>query len=878
MNSEEDNRLIEDFIPIREIGLSGAMEKKNRFDNISGLHIWWARKPVTVSRSIIFLSLTNKMIKKEKNDLVRLSYEWDTNNCLPKLELLRKAIKNSVGKQPKLLDCFSGGGSIPLEALRLNCDTYAVDINPVSYIILQSTIVIPEKYNSPSSLEPNKLIADFEKYANCMKNLLVKEVETYYPSGNGLPVAYVWARTVRCSNPQCGVDIPLVTNLWLAKDVAKEYALRLIPSKKKIEIKIESTKFDFDPDEGTVKRGSCVCPVCNQTTSDDYIKNFSKKNGFGKRLLAVIKTKDSRSKIYLLPDEREIAAFDRSIKKLSEYENKMIGTTTLIPNENLPTNTQYSGPYVYGITKWRELFNERQLLMNIKMVEKLHYMYNLILDETNDRDHAKSIATLLAVLVDRLVDYNSSLCLLCSTGGRGVVHTFGRGALPMSWNYAESYPFNPLGANWDKASEVIIDIIKSVRYIQSTGKVTLGSATNLPYKNEFFDVVVTDPPYHDYIPYSDLSDFFYIWLKRSIGFLYPEAFSTMLTPKKEEIFERPLDDPYANKSFREKLFDSFKEIDRVLSKDGLFVLIFAHKTTSAWEDLIETLIKSNFIITASWPITTEKTNRLRAQDSAVLDSSITLVCRKRISEEDGYLNSIKEDLQNKVCEKLDQFWQNGVRGADFFISSIGPAVEIFGRYNKVRKLSGEEVSTGEFLNIVRQLVTDYSLRKILHNTSLGEIDEITRYYILWRWAYNNSEIVFDDARKLAQALGTESAQLISTKDILQKKGNKVKLLGPKERSKQKDLGEQKGGLPASMIDVIHKLCLLWENGNKKTLLDFLSNSGYKNSETLWGVAQALSEILCDGDKEKQLLQGLLASKSSTGNDRFKTQKTLSSFR
>ncbi|RMF93026.1 MAG: DNA methylase, partial [Candidatus Schekmanbacteria bacterium] len=312
--------------------------------------------------------------------------------------------------------------------------------------------------------------------------------------------------------------------------------------------------------------------------------------------------------------------------------------------------------------------------------------------------------------------------------------------------------------------------------------------------------------------------------------------------------------------------ESFKESYRVLKDNGIMVIIFAHKSTAAWETLINSLLNANLVVTASWPISTESATRIRAQKSAALASSITIVCRKRKSEEEGYFSEVKEELKKKIKAKLDQFWSQGIRGADFFISAIGPAVEVFGKYKRVMKLSGEEVSVAGLLDLVREIVTDYSLEKILHGRHMGKVDEQTRFYLLWRWAYDDNDVPYDDARKLAQALGTEADELLNKKDMLEKKGDKVNLMEPWQRKKNAHLGEPKGGIPAPMIDVIHKACLLWEKGNKQELSEFIENSGYADDDTIWNVAQAISEVLPDGNKEKQLIQGLLASKQSISKD------------
>jgi len=905
----KDKRLIEAFIPIKEISEESAREKSIRHGHISTLHIWWARRPLIASRAAVFASLVKAPENEEENEeltkfLIELC-KWENSNNKQIINKARKLIlENNNGKPPKVLDCFAGGGSIPLEGLRLGCETYALDLNPVAYLILLCTLVYPQKYGKPVFDEKgfvkiqNKLAYDVEKWGKWVLEEAKKEIGKFYPNDpdGSVPVAYLWVRTVKCPNPSCGAEIPLIRQYWLCKKENKKVSLKPIVNQKERRVDfeiVEGKEIDFDPSQGTMKKGTATCLVCGNTADGKYIRKESQEGRMGQRMTTVVLTHPKKSgKTYRLATQKDIEVFEKAKKELEKYKGKKIKVgkheISLIPDEPLPPEGSL-GISPYWTNKkgenrsWAELFNDRQLLSIITFLLKVREAKEKILEEEGDEEYAKAVVSYLSLLLSKMLDWISMLVnwqphVQCPG------HTFTRQALPMLWDYTESVPVTGSSGSWISLLKVLYDALLSSIFDRPNQniKILQSSATSQPFQSNFFDAVITDPPYYDAVPYSDLSDFFYIWLKRSIGDLYPTQFGMLLTPKSSEIIQTSArhegDKEKAKKWYEEQMTLAFKECKRVLKDNGIFVVVFAHKTTSAWETLVSSLLNSDLIVTSSWPLKTEMQTRLRARESAALASSIFIVCRKRLTEEEGYFNDIKEELEKKVKQKLEEFWKQGIRGADFFISAIGPAVEVFGRYKKVRKLSGEEVSVTEFLDLVRQIVTDYSLRKILHEGSLGEIDEITRFYILWRWAYNNNEILFDDARKLAQALGAEADQLIHKRDILLKKGDKVKLLGPKERAKDKELGEPKGGMPAPMIDVIHKACLLWEKGNRKDLSNFISNSGYEDNETIWNVAQALSEILPEGDKEKQLLQGLLASKSTAISERFKTQRTLMSFK
>jgi adenine-specific DNA methylase len=345
-----------------------------------------------------------------------------------------------------------------------------------------------------------------------------------------------------------------------------------------------------------------------------------------------------------------------------------------------------------------------------------------------------------------------------------------------------------------------------------------------------------------------------------VGDLYPELFATPLTPKSEEIvaythgeggFEE------GKRFFEEKIAQAFREIARVLKPDGIAVIVFAHKTTDAWETIINALLHSGLYLTASWPINTEMQARLRAKESAALASSIYMVCRKRKKKETAYFNEIRPLVEERIKNKLDQFWNEGIDGSDFFISAIGPALEVFGRYERVETYAGEEVKANDFLEFVRKTVSDYTLSKILKNGHLGGIDAETRFYILWRWTYNGAKVIFDDARKLANAAGIELGEFWNN-GFVKKDKEYIKVLGPKERG-TKFLEKWQF---ENMVDILHACLILWEKNQRQKITVLLTDTGQLSNNAFWQVAQAISEVLPPGDKEKQMLQGFLYGRKS----------------
>lgn len=389
-------------------------------------------------------------------------------------------------------------------------------------------------------------------------------------------------------------------------------------------------------------------------------------------------------------------------------------------------------------------------------------------------------------------------------------------------------------------------------------QVLIGTATELPYPDDYFDAVLTDPPYYDNVPYGDLSDFFYVWLKRTLGDLYTELFATPLTPKSQEMVadaSKAGGMEQAKQKFEERLTQAFREIRRVLKPDGIAVIVFAHKTTEAWETIINALLEAGLYMTASWPIHTEMGSRLRAHESAALASSIYMVCRKRLSNEVGEYSRVREELERVLPERLVELWQQGISGADFSMAAIGPAVEIFGRYGRVERLSGEPVSVRELLELARRLTAEFALRRILKNGHLGGVDGTTRFYLLWRWNYGRGLVPFDEARKLAQSVGVD-LELLAREGLIVKNGSYLRLLGPKERAFPARF------TPKTMIDSLQLAALNWERGREKELEEVLASVG--SLEAFWQVAQAIADTLPDGDKERQLLHGLLGWRDKAG--------------
>jgi len=897
-----ERRFIEESFPVKEVSQISAKEKSVRHGHISTLHIWWARRPLASSRATTYAALVPEPkdvddLNARRNFIIELS-KWENSNNRKLLDRARKDIlKANNGQPPKVLDPFGGGGSIPLEALRLGCETYTGDLNPVAVLIQKATLEFPQKYGKPVKMdtgnvmlnksEVNPLLEDVKKWADWVLEEAKKEIGRFYPKypGGSVPVGYIWARTIPCQNPSCRAEIPLMRQYWLANKSRRKIALYPYIKDGKVEFRVVGTGYekmpdDFDPHKGTVSRAVAVCPVCGSAVEAKTTRRLFQEGKSGERMVAVILTMPGETgKRYRVATEEDMEAFNKAAEYMEEKRKKLHDLWGIdpVPDEPTPEGSGSGAErafsvYRYGMTTWGSLFNARQKLSLMTFAEKVREAYRKMIAEGVEREYAKAIATYLAISLNRIADKNSNLCRLISQT-EAIGYTYSRQALPMLWDYIEMNTMEHPSGYKNILKETIENIMhcSSIsEYSTYASRVTTNafSATSLPYNDSYFDAVITDPPYYDNVPYSYLSDFFYVWLKRSIGDLYPELFSTSLTPKKNEIvaYSTGAGVEAGKRQFEEMLSQAFSEIQRVLKPNGLTVIVYAHKTTEGWETLINSLLDSGLVMTAAWPINTEMQARLRSQESAALASSIYIVARKVERSGIAFYSEVHEELEKHLNRKLERLWTEGIGGGDFFIAAIGSAIEVFGKYEKVMDLQGNIIRADRLLEDVRKIATDYAIRQILHNGFASEISDMTRLYVLWRWNFGDAKVPFDEARKLAQSCGLDLSQEWNNKGFVRKEKEFVRLLGPQDR-KLKELEE-----PRELIDVLHKTLLLWESSKREELVQLLSDSGFGQNDAFYRVAQAISETLSNEDKEKKLLDGFLAGRERVREESIKRRE------
>ena len=983
-------RLIEVDLPIKRISAHARREKNIRHGHISTLHIWWARRPLAACRAVLCASLwpdpadnlcpdhfrdnaremmqnwaqknlkllsdeskrrfisiqkdtnflnSNEELRAALLDFIADFSNWDNSSNKEYLETSRlltqvahETLMGEEGRIKSLLDPFAGGGAIPLEGQRIGLDVFASDLNPVAVLLNKVSIEYIPKYGL-------RLVDLIRKWGNWINENARKELADYYPNdSNGVePIAFLWARTIICEGPSCGAQVPLLRTLWLAKKGKLSTALKINTSQvgKNIEFEIIKNARSSEVQDGTVTRGSVTCPVCGYTTPIDSVRRqlMSKKGGLLDARLIAIRQNDigTGQRTYRLPTEKDITAVDAAVKELERKIQTHNGEFSLIPDEQLPkTSSGFIAPPTYGHETWGSLFTPRQALALSTFARLINKAMENFKEEEEELKFAGQ--TCLALALDRLADFNSSMCVLNVVGGRGVVHTFGRQALPIVWDFMETNPFNKVGANWDAGIKAFISTIELESHKVNIGQIEKLSASKIPLPDDSIACFFTDPPYYNAVPYADLSDFFYVWLKRIIKKTYPVLFNESLSPKKDEFCEMASWDKhrYPNKDgswFEKKMTLAMAEGRRILSPNGIGIVVFAHKSTAGWEAFIQALLDAGWIITGSWPIDTERAGRLRAQGSAALASSIHLVCRPRenpdgslSADEVGDWRDVLLELPKRIHAWVPRLAKEGIVGADAIFACLGPALEIFSRYSSVEKASGEKVLLKVYLEEVWAAIAREALSMIFKRADASGFEEDARLTAMWLWTLRTSfeksdlkdsqepdeglkslrgyGLDYDAARKIAQGLG---AHLENLSHLVEVKGDTATLLTagartrylfgkdsayvPKGRKKKidkqmklnfeeelKELEEEpgdwtidlSGGAGSTVLDQLHQCMVLFGAGRAEALRRFLVDDAIGHNPLFWRLAQALSALYPAGTNEKRWVDGVLARKKGLG--------------
>jgi adenine-specific DNA methylase len=728
-----------------------------------------------------------------------------------------------------------------LEALRVGCEAFASDLNPVACLILKVMLEDIPRHGPTLAEELRRVGAEIKKRAE-------RELADLYPRDpeGATPIAYLWARTVRCESPNCGAEIPLVRSFWLSKKASRKRALRHRVERPKdgpprVEFEVFEPKTEKEVPSDTVTRAKATCVCCGAVLSPERVRaqltaqrggadvvfdGTGQRTG-GAQMLAVVTLRSGAvGRHYRLPTERDYEAVRKAQvrigKMLEEWERSGKQGLRPVPDEPLPLMSGTFNVPLYGITDWGRLFTARQQVMMTTLAKHVRSARS---DGVNS-----GITEILAIALSRIGDISNALCSWKPSMSQ-VIHVFTRQALPMVWDFAEA---DPTG---EQAGDFSVTISNLSRIIEASfgaqvGQTQLADAATHPLPDDSVSVWFTDPPYYFAVPYADLSDFFFVWLKRALPghqiLRDPFDQKNQLTPKDRELCEMAHWDRerYAHKDqvfFEEGMRRAFAEGRRVLRDDGVGSVVFAHKTTEGWEALLSGMIRGGWTITGSWPIATEMGTRLRARESASLATSVHLVCRPRPDDAPiGDWADVLRELPKRVGDWMEHLQSEGVRGADLVFACVGPALEIFSRYAKVETADGREVKLDEYLEKVWEVVGRSALGQVLgtaearaRNGAAGAVEEDARLTALFLWtlqstngeaAENASDdeedesaddedeesasggktkgftLVFDVVRRFAQPLGIELPKWEGR--VIETKKGVVRLLPIAERAKQ----------------------------------------------------------------------------------------------
>lgn len=826
----ETKKLIEVALPLEAIN-AGCLQEKNPFlkGHPRSTHLWWARRPLAAARAVIFAQMvddpssdperfpTEQEQTRERERLFRIIEEitkWENIHNKELINVARQEIlsswkrtcelqkgdsKANINYDPDILpefhDPFAGGGSIPLEAQRLGLKVTASDLNPVAVTINKAMIELPAKFEGMPPVNPESkrllndkwegasgLQADVRYYGAWILNKATERIGTFYPLAedeNGQKhnvIAWIWTRTGKCSNPACGCEVPFASTFVLSSKKGKETWAEPIVKEKKIKFVIHKGVCPKEKETNKLGRGAQFkCPACGQITTDEYVKTIAANQELGLSLMAVVAdTKEGR--LYLPATEEQIVAAKTGMP--SEY-----------PEGAMSTNPRWFSPPSFGMTDFYQLFTERQLTALCTFSSLVSSAHQKILEDGGTNEYANAIAVYLACGISQLSRYSCTICGWNKTN-ENVAQAFGRQAIPMVWDFAES---NPLVGS--------LNLISTIEWpagvIEALGKSGIAVQADAQTQQLTHDKIVsTDPPYYDNIGYADLSDFFYVWLRQALRHVYPELFATMLVPKSEELVATPFRHGGKDKAeqfFLDGMSCAMKNLAGQIHPDYPITIYYAFKqsdkvdesgiSSTGWSTFLDAVINAGFQLTGTWPIRTERTKGLKSEVNA-LSSSIVLVCRKRPNNAPGTTRrSFIAALRRELKPALVNLQQSNIAPVDLAQSAIGPGMGVFSRYKQVLEADGTPMSVRSALSVINEELDLY------FNEQVGDMDSASRFCVDLYTQNAFNDIKYGEAEVLATAKST-SIPMMASHGILYAKAGIVHLIDRSELTEKVDSNEQ----------------------------------------------------------------------------------------
>jgi putative DNA methylase len=807
---ERRTKLIEVSLPLEAINRESAREKSIRHGHPSTLHLWWARRPLAAARAMLFAQLVDdpssrpdlykgeeeqKAARQELFDLIEEMVPWEATRDERIMRKVREKIAESHGDGPlpPVLDPFAGGGTIPLEAHRLGLEAHASDLNPVPVVINKALIEIPPKWAGRKPVSPTAelrhegswrgasgLAEDVRQYGKWMREQAYAKIGSHYPKAKledgseAAVIAWLWARTVACPDPACGAEMPLVRSFWLSKK--KDRSRYVVPQPVDGQVTFTVCGPEGEPREGTVDGKGAECLVCGNRATLKYVRAEGVAGRMGAMMMAVV-AEGKRQRIYLAPPAEHIGAAE-------------LGRPVDVPESELPLQALGFRVQGYGMRKHADLFTNRQLLAMTTFSDLVGEARERVerdaqgagMGAAEAAEYGKAVALYLALASSRTADLNNSI-VTWSNSRDQARNLFARQAIPMAWDFVEVSPFadaaGDLGVSVATAGRVL-DVLPT---LDAPGHVTQADATTRPYDNF---VINTDPPYYDNIGYADLADFFYVWLRRSLGDIFPEVMSTILTPKEPELIATPFRHSgnweAAEKHFERGFVETFTHMRAGHHPDYPLTVYYAFKqaetdaedgtASTGWETLLSGMIEAGWSVTGTWPVRTERTGRSRDIGSNALASSVVLACRPRhitatSTDRRGFLRALRSELP----DKLRKLQEGNLAPVDLPQSAIGPGIAVFSRYAKVTEPDGTPMRVRTALGLINDVLAD------VLNEQEGEFDQDTRWAIRWFEQFQWGKGTFGDAETLAKAYnvsvkGLQDAHITASGD------SKVWLVAP----------------------------------------------------------------------------------------------------
>ncbi|MDD5559008.1 DUF1156 domain-containing protein [Candidatus Methylomirabilis sp.] len=783
------------------------------------------------------------------------------------------------GRTPSVLDPFAGGGAIPLEVGRLGCRALANDYNPVAHLILRATCEFPQKYGKPGKRKalveefgkkvereidvPNVLVHDLETWANWVLESTRRKIEHLYPAGkDGRPaLAYLWARTAPCSNPSCQGQIPLMRSLVVCSKGSKT-ALTMNVDKARKEVCFGVAKGKaIKRTEGTKReRGPAICPFCEQPTSEGEIRAAGRAGRMGEQMMAVV-VQGKGEKHYRAVEDADLRAVITAQTIQTAGPGEYVIPEITGPNASADAGGHASiRVQLYGFTRWGQLFSHRQLVVLDHLVKGLHQAVAEMERTIPDLEYRRAVATYLALWIDRIAAFGNTFTRWRASHEKSETPFSGQ-SIPMMWDYPE---VNPFADSSGTASTQLAYMLRVVSHEQThdfvpTPRVILGSAAKMgAVESLSSDCVVTDPPYGNSIAYADLADFFYVWLKRSLGDLWPDLFRTPQTPKDEETTSHKHrhngSQERANVFYRRLLTESFRESKRAAKDPKLVTIMFAHQSTDAWTALLSALFDAGLSPDATWPIATEMLNTALALGTASLETSVTVACRPRVVGSAIAFKQVRVEIEDVVKRSVKRFWSYGFRGADLIVACYGPAVGVFGKYERVEKADGTPVGIPELLELAKQAARD---------AIAGEFrgDNLSTLYYVWANLYGAAEQAWDDARLVVQIGGEEdnAMEIARGHGIFVVDGSRCRLALLEDRASRRGLGIDQN---PPHIDALHRSMFFWKEEKRGELVDYLAERDLLEDGPFWKLAQALFEVLPRDLEDWKLVNALLGERQT----------------